>query len=121
MSENAPNCQEFNINGDLTEKIKKDMASEKQLNLLSDTFKALGSNTRLKIIFALSKSELCGCEIGEVTGMSKSAISHQLKILKDMRLVKYRKEGKNVYYSLDDDHIKNLFNQGMDHVSEEIG
>jgi len=120
MNEDTLNCQNEHVNKSLAEKINKEMPTENKLNLLADTFKVLGSNSRLKIIFALTKSEMCGQCLSELTGMTKSAISHQLRILKDMRLVKYRKEGKNVYYSLDDDHIQNLFNQGMEHVSEEI-
>ena len=84
---------------------------------LSQTFKALGDPTRLRIIDALSKSELCVCDIAEILGMSQSAISHQLRVLRNLRLIKYRKEGKLAIYSLDDDHVLQLFNQGLEHIN----
>ncbi|HDZ84338.1 MAG TPA: transcriptional regulator, partial [Nitrospirae bacterium] len=74
--------------------------------------------SRLKIIYALSKEELCVCDIASILGGSISAISHQLRILRNLRLVKFRKESKRVYYSLDDKHIKRLFDQGLKHVRE---
>lgn len=83
---------------------------------LSEVFKVLGDPTRIKIIFALSKCDLCVCDIAETIGMTQSAVSHQLRLMRSMKLVKYRKEGKSVYYSLDDDHILQLFSQGMEHV-----
>ncbi|MCL6472123.1 MAG: metalloregulator ArsR/SmtB family transcription factor [Firmicutes bacterium] len=90
------------------------------IDRLSDTFKALSDATRVKIVLALLKDELCVCEIAEIVGMSQSAVSHQLRKLKDMRLVKRRKSAKMVYYSLDDDHIIGLVSQCMSHVQEEF-
>ncbi|MHB8841126.1 MAG: ArsR/SmtB family transcription factor [Candidatus Aquicultor sp.] len=87
---------------------------------LSDTFKVLSDPTRVKIVFALRRSELCVCEIAEVVGMSQSAVSHQLRKLKDHRVVKRRKAAKMVYYSLDDEHIIQLLTQGISHVQEEL-
>ncbi|NCO65849.1 MAG: transcriptional regulator [Candidatus Aquicultor secundus] len=87
---------------------------------LSDTFKVLSDPTRVKIVFALLRSELCVCEIAEVVGMSQSAISHQLRKLKDHRVVKRRKAAKMVYYSLDDEHIIKLLTEGISHVREEL-
>nr|WP_297212912.1 metalloregulator ArsR/SmtB family transcription factor [Thermodesulfovibrio sp.] len=86
------------------------MKDEATIQRIAETFKVLGDLTRTKIIFALSQEELCVCDIANLLGTTKSAISHQLRILRNMRLVKYKKEGKMVFYSLDDEHIKNLFN-----------
>ncbi|MBE0447765.1 MAG: winged helix-turn-helix transcriptional regulator [Actinobacteria bacterium] len=87
---------------------------------LSETFKVLSDPTRIKILFALLQGELCVCEISGVIGMSQSAVSHQLRKLKDLRLVKRRKSSKMVYYSLADEHIIKLLTQGVDHVREEF-
>ncbi|MBO8128504.1 MAG: winged helix-turn-helix transcriptional regulator [Peptococcaceae bacterium] len=83
---------------------------------MAETFKVLGDRTRIKILYALLQKELCVCELSAVVGQSISAISHQLRVLRGARLVKYRKEGKNVYYSIDDEHIILLFEQMLDHV-----
>ncbi len=98
--------------------VRKKFKPEKTLQLLSETFKVLGDPTRVKIIFALSQEELCVCDLASLLGVTKSTVSHQLRILRNLRLVKYRKDGKMVYYSLDDDHIKNLFDEGLRHVEE---
>src|SRR5665811_2274491 len=96
--------------------VKKKMESVATIDRLSETFKVLGDKTRVKILFALLIQELCVCEIAELLETTKSAISHQLRILRNTRLVKYRKEGKMVFYSLDDNHIINLFAEGLEHV-----
>ena len=83
---------------------------------LAETFKALSDPTRIKIICALSEQELCVGELGATLGMSESAISHQLRVLRSMRLVRFRKEGRKTYYSLDDEHIEQLLNQGLEHI-----
>lgn len=85
---------------------------------LADVFKIFGDVTRLKILYALFDSELCVCDISNELNMSQSAISHQLRTLKTAKLVKNRKEGKIVYYSLDDEHVKHIFDQGLIHVTE---
>jgi DNA-binding transcriptional ArsR family regulator len=94
------------------------MHSDDIINELSETFKVLGDSTRIKIILALSAEELCVCDIANLLNMSDSAISHQLRILRNLRLVKYRKEGKMAFYSLDDKHINELLKHGLEHVSE---
>jgi len=96
--------------------IKCLMCKELDALRLSEIFKVLGDPTRIKIIYALSKYEMCVCDIADALGMSQSAISHQLRLLRNLKLVKYRREGKSAIYSLDDDHILQLFNQGMEHV-----
>ncbi len=98
--------------------VKKRLKPERTLQLLAETFRVLGDTTRVKIIFALSLEELCVCDLANLLGMSKSAISHQLRVLRNMRIVRYRKDGKVVYYSLDDEHIKNLFDECLRHVEE---
>ena len=85
---------------------------------LAELFKALGDPTRVKILFSLMTRELCVCDLTAVIGVSESAVSHQLKILRTLRLVKFRREGKILYYSLADDHIEKLFAQGLEHVTE---
>ena len=98
--------------------VKKKMESTAAIGRLSETFKVLGDNTRVKILFALLIQELCVCEIADLLGTTKSAISHQLRILRNTRLVKFRKDGKMAFYSLDDNHIANLFAEGLKHVEE---
>lgn len=99
--------------------LKNEMKSEEIMLYLAEIFRVMGDSTRLKIIYALSKEELCVHDIALLLGLSVSAVSHQLRILRNVRVVKYRKEGKKVYYSLDDKHIENLFAEGLRHVEEE--
>ena len=94
------------------------MPAEDVLYDLGDFFKLLGDGTRIKILNALFYSEMCVCDIAALLGMTQSAISHQLRVLKQGRLVKHRKEGKSVYYSLDDEHIKHIIEQGLTHIKE---
>lgn len=96
--------------------VKNKMLEEQEALSLSEIFKVLGDTTRVKILYALSINELCVCDISDIIGMTQSAVSHQLRILRTMRLVKYRKEGKSVYYSLNDQHVVDLFNQGLEHI-----
>lgn len=98
--------------------VKKRMKSETTIQRLAETFKVLSDPTRTKIIFALSQEELCVCDIANLLGTTNSAVSHQLRILRNMKLVRYRKDGKMIFYSLDDEHIKNLFDEGLKHVKE---
>lgn len=112
-------CSTTEINKDAVDSIKKDILPEKTIISLSEVFKALGDPTRLKIIYLLSRHHLCVYDIADILDMSQSAISHQLRVLRGLRLVKFRKEGKHAIYSLDDDHVLQLFNQGMEHISHE--
>ena len=98
--------------------VKRQMPGDGEINRLSEAFGILSDPTRIKIIFALSKKELCVCEVSNLLNISISAISHQLRILRNTRLVRYRKEGKMVFYSLDDRHISNLFGEGLKHIRE---
>lgn len=110
------NCECNEIHQECVECVKKLMLEENKFSKLSELFKVFGDPTRLKIIYALLKKELCVCDIAEVVNMSQSSVSHQLRVLKATDLVKYRKEGKTVYYSLDDDHIELIFNSGLNHI-----
>lgn len=96
------------------------MKSAKAATTLAETFKILGDPTRIKITFALSREELCVCDIANLLGVSQSAVSHSLRTLRQMKLVKFRKEGKIAYYSLDDEHISNLLDIGFRHVEETL-
>lgn len=111
-------CEVKSVDKAKVKAIKKVMLSDRDVNSLSETFSVLADPTRTKIIYALSKEELCVCDIASILGISISAVSHQLRILRNMRMVKFRKEAKRVYYSLDDRHINRLFNQGLKHVRE---
>ncbi|MCX7904651.1 MAG: metalloregulator ArsR/SmtB family transcription factor [Caloramator sp.] len=107
------------VHEDVVEKVKDMMPEEERLYDVAELFKVLGDTTRIKIICALFESEMCVCDIADLLNMSQSAVSHQLRVLKAARLVKFRKEGKIVYYSLDDEHVKMIFDLGLLHVSEE--
>lgn len=106
------------IHEDVVKKASESMIEDEELLRLSETFKIFGDPTRLKILNALFENEMCVCDISTLLNMTQSAISHQLKVLKQARLVKYRRDGKVVYYSLDDDHIKHIFDEGLVHVRE---
>lgn len=106
------------IHGDIVDAVKVKMPDEDELYDLSDFFKVLGDSTRVKIMWALDESEMCVCDLAVLLNMTKSAISHQLKSLKQANLVKYRKEGKVVFYSLADIHVKEIFEKGLEHIRE---
>ena len=109
-------CESTVIHQEVIDQIK--LPEEEILYDLGDFFKILGDSTRIKILSALFQSEMCVCDIAALLGMTQSAISYQLRVLKQGRLVKHRKDGKVVYYSLDDDHIKHIVDQGLTHISE---
>jgi len=106
------------IHGDVVDAVKEKMPEESELYDLSDFFKVLGDSTRTKIMWALDESEMCVCDLAVLLNMTKSAISHQLSSLKQANLVKYRKEGKVVFYSLSDDHVQAIFEKGLEHIRE---
>ena len=118
MSEKIETCKLVAINKSVVEKVKKRIAGIEEMAALSDLFKVLGDVTRVRILNALFVNEMCVCEIAFLLEMSQSAISHQLRVLKYSRLVKNRKEGKSVYYSLDDEHIIDMFKCGVEHIKE---
>jgi ArsR family transcriptional regulator len=94
------------------------MPSEEDLYDLAELFKVFGDTTRIKILCALVEAEMCVCDIAALLNMTQSSISHQLRILKQARLVRYRRDGKVVYYSIDDEHVKQIFDQGLIHLKE---
>jgi DNA-binding transcriptional ArsR family regulator len=107
------------IHQEIITRVMKKMPDEENLYDLAELFKVFGDTTRIKILWALAEAEMCVCDIAALLNMTQSAISHQLRVLKQSRLVKYRKDGKVVYYSLDDEHVKQIFNQGLIHISEQ--
>ncbi len=111
-------CQIKIINKKKVDKVKKQLMKEEIFIDISETFKILGDKTRIKILYSLSKEELCVCDISAVIGMSISLVSHQLRVLREKKLVKYRKQGKSVFYSLDDDHVEQLLKMAYEHVNE---
>jgi len=111
-------CQCNVIHEDVVNRVKSNMPEEEHLYDLAELFKVFGDTTRAKILYALFASEMCVCDIASLLNMTQSAISHQLRVLKQARLVKYKKEGKIVYYSLADEHVKQIFDQGLLHITE---
>ena len=111
-------CEFMHVHEDIIGQVEKVMPQEQELVDLSEFFKVFGDSTRIKILYVLSQSEMCVCDIATLLQMGQSAISHQLRILKQMRLVKFRRDGKTVFYSLSDDHIQTILAQGMEHISE---
>ena len=106
------------LHEETVQNVKKQMLDEDILFDVSDFFKILWDSTRAKIMWALDKHEMCVCDLAALLGMTKSAISHQLKTLREANLVKFKKEGKNVIYTLDDDHVKDIFEKALEHVLE---
>lgn len=106
------------IHEDVVNRVKPNMPPDERLYDLAELFKVFGDTTRVKILWALDESEMCVCDLAVLLNMTQSAVSHQLRVLKQARLVKFRKEGKNVFYSFDDDHVKSIFEQGMYHINE---
>jgi ArsR family transcriptional regulator len=106
------------IHEDIVNLVKSRMPKEESLYDLAELFKVFGDTTRIKILWALDASEMCVCDIAVLLNMTQSAISHQLRVLKQAKLVRSRKDGKIVYYSLDDEHVRQIFDQGLVHISE---
>lgn len=112
------NCNGNIIHEDIVLRVKDKLPAEETLYDLAELFKVFGDTTRIKIICALFESEMCVCDLSCLLNMTQSAISHQLRVLKSARLVKFRRKGKVVYYSLDDEHIKHIYDAGLNHISE---
>lgn len=106
------------IHGDTVDKVKSEMVKDEKFADISDFFKVFGDSTRIKILWALDKSEMCVCDIATLIGMTKSAVSHQLRVLKDNNLVKNRREGKIIYYSLADSHVQDILEKAVEHLDE---
>lgn len=111
-------CDFIHAHQDIVDAVRREMPGEDTLYDLSELFRIFGDSTRIRILYVLFEAEMCVCDIAQLLGMTQSAISHQLRALKNARLVKSRREGKTVFYALADDHVKTIINQGLDHVAE---
>ena len=115
---NAPECEFLYVQEEIVQQVNQVMPQEETLFDLAELFKVFGDSTRIKILYVLFEAEMCVCDIAQLLGMTQSAISHQLQVLKKSKLVKYRRDGKTVFYSLADDHVRSILDQGMEHVAE---
>lgn len=118
MENDTPHCDFICVHADTVDRINDTMPDEDQLIDLSELFKVFGDSTRIKILTALSHGELCVCDLSKLVGMTASAVSHQLKILRGAKLVGCRRDGKTVFYSLADGHVNIILRQGLEHVTE---
>ena len=115
---NDEHCKHQKIHGKIVDEVNRKMPDEEKLYDLAELFKVFGDSTRIKILYVLFESSMSVCCIADVLGMTQSAISHQLRILKQNKLVAFKREGKSIIYSLADDHVHNILGQGMDHINE---
>ncbi|MEG0833097.1 MAG: metalloregulator ArsR/SmtB family transcription factor [Oscillospiraceae bacterium] len=116
--EDIERCDYIHARSEKVEELDQLMPDDEKLYNLAELFKMFGDSTRIRILFVLFESEMCVCNIAQLLGMTQSAISHQLRALKQSGLVKYRRDGKTVYYSLADSHVRTIINQGFEHVCE---
>ena len=114
----APVCECEELHENIILERQKTMPSEEMLYDLSDFFKIFGDSTRMSILFAIDGEPMCVCDIAELLGMTKSAVSHQLKVLRQSDLITYRKSGKNVFYTLADDHVRDIIEKALEHIKE---
>lgn len=118
MDRTVPECGYLFVHRETVDKVHQAMPSQGTLSELADLFKIFGDATRIRILYVLFESEMCVCDIAQLLGMTQSAISHQLQVLKKSKLVKYRREGKTVFYSLADSHVRAILGQGVEHIME---
>ena len=118
MKHKEINCDCDVIHGEIVSQVSKGMPCEEEFQDIADFFKVMGDSTRVKLMWALDRQEMCVCDLAVLLGMTKSAISHQLRALREAKLVKFRKEGKVVFYSLADEHVQQIFEKGQEHVRE---
>ena len=118
MTVEADDARFDDIMKEIVERVRGQLPGEDTLYDLTELFRIFGDSTRVRILYVLFEAEMCVCDIAQLLGMTQSAISHQLRALKNVRLVKSRREGKTVFYSLADDHVKTIIDQGLEHVSE---
>lgn len=111
-------CDFLCVHENVIKNLAAKLPEEETLYDLAELFKVFGDSTRIRILYVLSESELCVCDLAQILGVSQNAVSHQLRVLKNNKLVRYRREGKMIFYSLADDHVKSIINQGMEHVTE---
>lgn len=117
-SEPLPSCETKHVHGELIKQVNALLPDTDSLYDLAELFKIFGDSTRIRILFVLLESEMCVCDLAETLQMTASAISHQLRVLKAADLVRYRRDGKTVYYSLADDHVRSILSQGIEHINE---
>lgn len=117
-NDSVETCEFQCIHPEVVKKVYDDMPAEEHLYDLAELFKVFGDTTRIKILYVLFENEMCVCDLAQILNMTQSAISHQLRVLKQNRLVKFRREGKNIIYSLADDHVRSIIDQGMEHINE---
>ena len=117
----VPCCDFIHVHEEVVSAVRKEMPDEDTLYDLTELFRIFGDSTRVRILYVLFASEMCVCDIAQLLGMTQSAISHQLRALKSARLVKARRDGKTVFYSLADGHVRAIIDQGLEHVTEEGG
>ena len=115
---NVECCDYIHAHEEIIRRVRGQMPNEDHLYDLAELFRIFGDSTRIRILYVLFEAEMCVCDIAQLLGMTQSAISHQLRSLKNARLVKARREGKTVFYALADDHVKTIIGQGMDHILE---
>lgn len=118
-NENAECCMEECVHEDLLKIVNETMPEETELYDLAELFKVFGDSTRIRILFVLFEAEVCVCDLAQTLNMTQSAISHQLRILKQNKLVKSRREGKSIFYSLADGHVRTIIAQGREHIEED--
>ena len=111
-------CEYMHVHEAIVNQVNQNMPDEEVLYDLAELFKIFGDSTRIKILYVLLEAEMCVCDIAQLLNMNQSAISHQLRVLRQARLVRARREGRSVFYALDDDHVAHMFEQGLLHVSE---
>ena len=117
-SNGVERCEFMHAHEDIIDKVNQEIPEEEILYDLAELFKIFGDSTRIKILYVLLEAEMCVCDIAQLLNMNQSAISHQLRVLRSSKLVKFRRDGKTLYYSLADEHVCRIISQGMEHVEE---
>lgn len=116
--QDAACCGFLFVHESVVQQVTQEMPPDETLYDLAELFKVFGDSTRIKILYALFEAELCVCDIAQLLGLTQTAVSHQLRVLKNSKLVKFRRAGKTVFYSLADDHVHSIIGQGMEHINE---
>ena len=116
--DNIQVCEYMHAHEDIVKKVQNTMPDEEELYDLAELYKVFADSTRIKILYVLFESEMCVCDIALLLEMSQSAISHQLRVLKQAKLVKFRRDGKTIFYSLSDEHVRTIIDQGIEHIEE---
>ena len=114
--EYVPQCDTVQVHGEVVNRVHEILPPEEALYDLAELYKVFGDSTRVRILYALFESELCVCDLAQLLGLTQSAVSHQLRILKDAKLVRFRRDGKSMIYALDDDHVRLIISMGMEHL-----